>query len=228
MFTAQALWQASPRLVRISKALALPDPNQPLHVHEVRCSVALKSTWQFDLPVFSLITFADSFTGIQDLGRLWDTEMWTAVGIRPCVRVTGLPAFAFRICSLLPEWEAQWSQTLDQVDAALHTKVREIHHQAPTPVCVERYSMMYLYSFLLVKPSERFCLKTAAFDRLSSTLALSRFHRLSPGGYKKAWMISNGLSKTSSGFISLQPQLLTDSRPFSLRTRHATKTKASM
>lgn len=125
VFTTQSgVRRVCPALERISGDLTIAgDTKRNIDIHEIRYSVGLKTTWEFDLPVFSLVTMADSFTGLDDLGQLWDTNIWTAVNIRPSIRATGVAAFAFRIRSLLPGWAAQWSRLLDEIDRVLSADV---------------------------------------------------------------------------------------------------------
>lgn len=116
--------RTSPGLKRVSGNLTDPsDTKRNLDIYEIRYSFGLKTTWELELPVFSLVTLTDSFTGLDDLGQLWDTNIWTAVNIRPSIRATGVAAFAFRIRSLLPGWAAQWSRLLDQIDRVLSADV---------------------------------------------------------------------------------------------------------
>jgi len=90
-----------------------------LAIFEMRYSVGLKTTWALELPVFSLVTMADSITAdsLKVLAQLPDTSSWTAAGIRPSIHATGMAAFAFRIDSLLPEWGARWTNLLDEIDS---------------------------------------------------------------------------------------------------------------
>ena len=121
-------------LERISGYLAVAgNRKRDIDVQEIRYSVGLKTTWEFDLPVFSLVTMADSFIGLDDLGHLWDMKKWAAVGIRPSIRATGVAAFAFRIRSLLPRWAAQWSQLLDEIDRVLSADVGYFFLFSPSP-----------------------------------------------------------------------------------------------
>ncbi|KAK3358108.1 hypothetical protein B0T25DRAFT_176863 [Lasiosphaeria hispida] len=112
---------------RVSGNLTVPsDVRRNLDIHEIRYSVGLKTTWEFDLPVFTLVTMTNSFTGLEDLGELCDTNIWKAVNICPSIRATGVAAFAFRIRSLLPGWADQWSRLLDQIDRVLSADLANI------------------------------------------------------------------------------------------------------
>lgn len=121
--------QSGPRgkmgsLIRVSGTSTVStDYERNLDIFEIRHSVGLKTTWELDLPVFTLVTMTDSFTGLDDLGELSDTSIWAAVNIRPSLRATGVAAFAFRIRSLLPGWAAHWSRLLNQIDRALSADV---------------------------------------------------------------------------------------------------------
>ncbi|KAK4107094.1 hypothetical protein N656DRAFT_764098 [Canariomyces notabilis] len=102
------------------------DVRRNLDIHEIRYSVGLKTTWEFDLPVFTLITMTNAFTRLEDLGELCDRDIWRAVNMRPSIRATGVAAFAFRIRSLLPGWADQWSRLLDQIDRVLSADLATI------------------------------------------------------------------------------------------------------
>ncbi len=102
----------------VGRLTALGDGND-LEICEIRYSVALKTTYELDLPIYSLVTMADSFVGVEDLGQLWDATMWASVNIRSAMRATGVATLAFRIRSLLPVWAAKWSNLLDFIDRSL-------------------------------------------------------------------------------------------------------------
>ncbi|KAK1753613.1 hypothetical protein QBC47DRAFT_386808 [Echria macrotheca] len=94
------------------------DPGH--RIREFRYSVGLKTTWEMELPVYTIVTMVDSLTAT-DTSSSGESrqpsvrDAWEASGIRPCIRGTGLAAFAFRIYSLLSQWEAQWSSLIDQI-----------------------------------------------------------------------------------------------------------------
>ncbi|KAK0711786.1 hypothetical protein B0H67DRAFT_685345 [Lasiosphaeris hirsuta] len=112
---------------RVSGNLTVPsDAKRNLDIHEIRYSVGLKTTWKFDLPVFTLVTMTNSFSGLEDLGELHDANIWKAVNIRPSIRATGVAAFAFRVRSLLPGWADQWTRLLDQIDRVLSADLANI------------------------------------------------------------------------------------------------------
>ncbi|KAK3359516.1 hypothetical protein B0T25DRAFT_447397 [Lasiosphaeria hispida] len=127
VFTAPISWMrhSGRSLKRVSGTLTSDKHKRSLDIYEVRYSVGLKTTWRFDLPVFSLVTMADSVTAsrLQDLGHLWSRNEWETAGIHPSVRATGLAAFAFRIQSLLPQWEAQWSNLIDEIGKVLNNDI---------------------------------------------------------------------------------------------------------
>lgn len=109
---------------RVSGHLTAPsDVRRNLDIHEIRYSIGLKTTWKFDLPVFTSVTMTNSFSGLEDLGELYDANGWRAANIRPSIRATGIAAFAFRIRSLLPGWADQWSCLLNQIDSVLSSDV---------------------------------------------------------------------------------------------------------
>ena len=51
-------------------------------------------------------------------------ESYNSVCIHPSIHATGVAAFAFRILSLLPQWEAQWSSLIDHIGHELNADVR--------------------------------------------------------------------------------------------------------
>jgi len=109
---------------RVSGNLTVPsDAKRNLDIQEIRYSVGLKTTWEFDLPVFTLVTMTNSSPALEDLGMLSDANIWKAVNIRPSIRATGVAAFAFRVRSLLPGWAYQWTRLLDQIDRVLSADV---------------------------------------------------------------------------------------------------------
>ncbi|KAK0653044.1 hypothetical protein B0T16DRAFT_323103, partial [Cercophora newfieldiana] len=129
VFTAQGKggWfhQTGPGLMRDRGTLAVPGKKTNLDLCEIRFSVGLKTTWEMDLPIFTLVTMADlSVTGyLKVLEGIGDNSKWAAANIRPSTNTTGVAAFAFRIRSLLPVWEAHWLELLQGIDAALQTDV---------------------------------------------------------------------------------------------------------
>jgi len=97
-------------------------------VYEVRYSVGLKTTWKLDFPVFTLVTMADSVTTTsdpKDFEQLGNRREWETAGLLPSVQATGVAAFAFRIRSLLPQWQAEWSKLLDEIGKALKNDVSQ-------------------------------------------------------------------------------------------------------
>jgi len=96
-------------------------------IFELRYSVALKTTWKSDLPVFTLVTMADSVTAsrLEELAQLSSRDDWETAGLQPSLRTTGIAAFAFRIHSLLPQWERQWSNLIDEIGKALNNDVSQ-------------------------------------------------------------------------------------------------------
>ncbi|KAK0638564.1 hypothetical protein B0T16DRAFT_421359 [Cercophora newfieldiana] len=100
-----------------------------LQLIESRCSVGLKTTWRLDFPVFSLVTMADSTTTSlkpERLQQLGNPKEWEKANIHPTIRATGIAAFAFRIQSLLPQWETQWSRLIDDVESFLNADLENI------------------------------------------------------------------------------------------------------
>ena len=95
-------------------------------VQEKRYSILLRSTCEFDLPVFSLVTLADwdpVFTLGTSQPSLADRSEWESSKIQPSVRAAGVSAFAFRIRSLFTIWEVQWTNLLNGIDRVLRVKV---------------------------------------------------------------------------------------------------------
>ncbi|KAM7196177.1 hypothetical protein V8F33_006289 [Rhypophila sp. PSN 637] len=111
-----------PGLVRSSGNLHIGKQLPLAHVVELRYSVGLKTTWEFEQPVFTLLTMAESgrlrLSSLDELSNEWQ---WRMAGILPLQRATGVAAFAFRIHSLLPEWERQWSSLIDTLGRALNS-----------------------------------------------------------------------------------------------------------
>ncbi|KAK4032372.1 hypothetical protein C8A01DRAFT_20545 [Parachaetomium inaequale] len=103
-----------------------------LSVSEGRIAVAVRTTCDLDLPVFSLVSLADN--GGQDyrlinakgLGKLGSADEWREAGIRPAIRSTGISAFAFRIRALWSVWAEGWKETLDCFDKQLEVQVTDI------------------------------------------------------------------------------------------------------
>ncbi|KAK5651821.1 hypothetical protein OQA88_11590 [Cercophora sp. LCS_1] len=112
-------WQR-PRLgiERLSGNLKLVDNEdmRSLSLSEMRYSVGLKTTWGLDPPVFSLVTVADNDSSLRGLEQLWNTNEWETAEIQPSICATGIAAFAFRIHSLIPQWERQWSLLIDEIE----------------------------------------------------------------------------------------------------------------
>ncbi|KAK0731874.1 hypothetical protein B0H67DRAFT_476402, partial [Lasiosphaeris hirsuta] len=127
VFTAPITWMrhSGRSLERVTGTLTSDKHKRSLKIYEVRYSVGLKTTWRFDLPVFTLVTMADSVTAsrLQDIGQLSSRNEWETAGIHPSIRATGLAAFAFRIQSLLPQWEAQWSNLIDEIGKVLNNDI---------------------------------------------------------------------------------------------------------
>ena len=126
-----------PGLKRASGSLQVAS--NTLRMIEVRYSVALKTTWRLDFPVFSLVTMSDSTTGhhLQGLPQLGNASDWDKAGIRSSARATGMAAFAFRIHSLLPQWQRQWSCLIDEIEKFLNNDVSDfrrspMHNSSPS------------------------------------------------------------------------------------------------
>lgn len=98
-------------------------------VYEIRYSVGLKTTWRFDLPVFTLVTMADTATARPpedpEPMELGNRSQWEAADLDPSIRATGMAAFAFKILSLLPQWQAEWSKLLNEIGTSLNNDVSQ-------------------------------------------------------------------------------------------------------
>ncbi|KAK0611713.1 hypothetical protein B0T14DRAFT_334170 [Immersiella caudata] len=106
---------------RVRGTLMDEKNGRSLELFEIRFSVGLKTTWRLDFPIFSLVTMADAAAGgLQDCPSLWAKHEWGSTGIHPSLRATGVAAFAFRIRSLLPRWEAHWSRLIDSIGKLLN------------------------------------------------------------------------------------------------------------
>lgn len=142
-------WQrppGGPGLKRLSGILTGEKNVRKLGIYEIRYSVGLKTTWELDFPVFSLVTMADAAAGsLRGGGNLWERKEWEAAGMRPSVRATGVAAFAFRIQSLLPQWEAHWSRLIDDIGNLLNVDVSCLPSGALHPCSL---FLRYLYSVL--------------------------------------------------------------------------------
>lgn len=115
-----------PGLKRSSGELVYGERSEKLNMVELRYSVGLKTTWKLDCPVFTLVTMADSTASrVQKLGQLSDMNEWNTAGVHPSFRGTGIAAFAFRIHSLLEEWETHWSNLIDGIRKALNPDVSQ-------------------------------------------------------------------------------------------------------
>lgn len=107
-----------------------------LFVRERRLSVAIRTTCDLDLPIFSLVTLADidfahrapgrhnyhTFSS-SDLHELSADEIWEEIGIRPSIRSAGVSAFAFRIYTICSCWAEHWTASLDELDEQLTVTV---------------------------------------------------------------------------------------------------------
>ncbi|KAK0623881.1 hypothetical protein B0T14DRAFT_426627 [Immersiella caudata] len=132
-FTAPSWWLRPPgRGVRRVSGPLPSNQHKPSSEHdtdqrisELRYSVGLKTTWRLDLPVFTLVTMTDSDTAgrLEALGQLGSKDEWLNANIHPSIRATGTAAFAFRIHSLLPEWNTQWSNLIDEIGKALNNDI---------------------------------------------------------------------------------------------------------
>ncbi|KAH6628897.1 hypothetical protein F5144DRAFT_655576 [Chaetomium tenue] len=120
-----------------------------IYIREIRYSVGLKTTWDFEFPVFSLVTMVDAAAGsLQNCGELWERNKWTAVGIRPSMRATGIAAFAFRIHSLLPQWAGHWSSLVDNIQKQLTTNFSRLlspKHRRETMVDTADLALLEFY-----------------------------------------------------------------------------------
>jgi hypothetical protein len=101
-----------------------------LFVCEKRISVAVRTTFNMDLPVFSQVVLGDfgisfwaaGFEG--DLGALDSERLWSDANIRPSIRLTAISAFAFRLHGLLSLWFEGWLYTLAEFKSDLRVNVR--------------------------------------------------------------------------------------------------------
>ena len=116
------------KLDRVTGSIRHPSANKTLFVRESRLSVAIRTTCDLDLPVFSLVALADthryqgSFNSYS-LGRLHNSERWMELGIRPSIRSTGVAAFAFRIHTMCSFWATEWADLLNELDSQLTVTV---------------------------------------------------------------------------------------------------------
>jgi hypothetical protein len=99
-----------------------------LVVTESRLSVAVRTTCDLDLPLFSLVVLSDlqpngSSIIVRGPYHLGSAAWWEKAGIRPAIRSTAISAFAFRIHSLCTDWAMEWNATLNMFDKALTVRV---------------------------------------------------------------------------------------------------------
>jgi hypothetical protein len=96
-------------------------------ISERRISVAVRTTCDLDLPVFSLVALTDEelygFNNIAENRDLDSMHLWHLAGIRPVVRSTGISATALRIRSLCNLWADNWKRTLKHLELELEVKV---------------------------------------------------------------------------------------------------------
>jgi hypothetical protein len=113
-------------LNRMTGSIRHPSASKTLFVRENRLSVAIRTSCDLDLPVFSLVALADSPSSpfsSYNLGRLDNSERWMELGIRPSIRSTGVAAFAFRIHTMCSFWAEKWTVSLDELDNQLTVTV---------------------------------------------------------------------------------------------------------
>jgi hypothetical protein len=95
-----------------------------LLVSEQRVSIALKTTCDLELPIFTLVLLTDgSVRFSRDLADLDSTDGWKESGIRPAIRQTGISAMAFRIHEICSEWAKNWGYLLGEFDRQLNVEV---------------------------------------------------------------------------------------------------------
>ncbi|KAK4235363.1 hypothetical protein C8A03DRAFT_17888 [Achaetomium macrosporum] len=96
-------------------------------VTEGRISVAVRTTCDLDLPVFSLVTLVDrekyDYQGVRSFADLDSIDLWHRAGIRPVVRSTGISAFAMRVRSLSSLWAQRWTWMLNQLESELKVEL---------------------------------------------------------------------------------------------------------
>jgi hypothetical protein len=124
VFAKQA-WQPSYsdriRLERSEGKLTAPINGKSMHVAEKRIAVAVKSTTQMPLPIFTIVNLTDI---MNDYHMRSLTGNWEAAGIRVWRGGAGLAAFAFRIQVLCGRWAKEWARGLDELDGLLKVDVR--------------------------------------------------------------------------------------------------------
>ena len=99
------------------------SPKDRLLVSEQRISIALKTTCDLELPVFTLVLLTDACMSFGDLTDLDSIDAWKESGIRPAIRQTGISAMALRIHTACSEWAKQWGFMLGEFDRQLNVEV---------------------------------------------------------------------------------------------------------
>ncbi|KAI2606607.1 hypothetical protein GGR54DRAFT_620502 [Hypoxylon sp. NC1633] len=110
---------------RIDGTLNVPNDKANLSIVECRYSIGLQTTYDMDLPIFSMVTLSDKkwYVYQDDLNK---SECWREANIQPWNRSTGVAAFAVRIYSLLEYWKDDWINLLEEIDTALNTDLQNI------------------------------------------------------------------------------------------------------
>lgn len=112
-------------LTRESGSIRSSNIQGRLFVCEKRIAVAVRTTCNLDLPVFSQVVLADSgpcYTEF-NISPLDVERLWSDTDIRPSVRSTAISAFAVRLHGLLSVWSAEWDLTLCELDSNLRVEV---------------------------------------------------------------------------------------------------------
>ncbi|KAI0380283.1 hypothetical protein F5Y04DRAFT_257846 [Hypomontagnella monticulosa] len=110
---------------RINGILNVPNDKRDLTITECRYSIGLKTTYNMDFPVFSVVTLSENWPYVNE-DDLDKPKNWIEANIQPYGRSIGVAAFALRIYSFLKFWKDDWTQLLDDIDNALNSDLQNI------------------------------------------------------------------------------------------------------
>lgn len=96
-------------------------------------AVAVRTTVNLDLPVFSQVVLADPvglFALVHAKEEPLSLELlWTKANIQPSIRATAISVFAVRIHTLFGPWFTEWLVTLRHLESELDVQVRNARRE---------------------------------------------------------------------------------------------------